>query len=99
MQDDQRRDRRTSTRLETIYFTETRTDVGYERLYYPGLIVDKSLRGLGMNVHNEHKIDDRIWLEGLDASATPRQACVRWVNAIAEKIGEYRIGVEILATD
>jgi len=99
MQDEQRKDRRVKTHLETIYFIETKTDVGYERLYYPGLIVDKSQGGLGINVQNEHSINDYIWLEGLGVSADPQQACIRWINAISENADEFRIGVEMLTAD
>ena len=99
MQDEQRQYRRFETHLETVYFTETKTEVGYERLYFPGLIVDKSLNGLGIKVHNEHKLNDSIWLEGLESSPAPQPACVRWIQALSDSNDEFRIGVELLAVD
>lgn len=99
MQDEQRQYKRLKTRLETIYFTETKTDVGYERLYYPGLIMDKSLGGLGIRVYYEHDINDRIWIEGLGISSDPQQAFVRWCKTITENSGEFLIGVEFHAAN
>ena len=99
MQDEQRKYRRVNTHLETIYFTEAKTDAGYERLYFPGLIVDKSKSGLGIKVNNEHNINDRIWIEGHGVSSDPQLACIRWINALSGDADKFRIGVEILAVD
>jgi hypothetical protein len=99
MKDEQRRHPRVSTHVETIYFTETRTEAGKERLYYPGLVTDKSPGGLGIQVNNHHDINEHIWLEGTDIAPTPLQACIRWINALAEDADEYRIGVEFLIVD
>lgn len=99
MRNEHRQYKRVKTRLETIYFTETKTDAGYERLYYPGLIMDKSLRGLGIKVYNEHNINDHIWIEGLGTSSDPQQAFIRWTKAITDNAGEFRIGVELQKAD
>ena len=99
MQNEHRQYKRVKSHLETIYFTETKTDAGYERLYYPGLIMDKSLRGLGIKVYNEHHIDDHIWIEGLGISSDPQQAFVRWCKTITENSGEFLIGVEFHAAN
>ena len=99
MKDEQRRHRRIDTHVETIYFTETRTEAGQERLYHPGLIMDESPGGLGIRVNTRHDIDEHIWLEGMGTTSSPLEACIRWIKDVAEDADAYRIGVEILPAD
>lgn len=99
MKDEQRRHPRVNTQVETIYFTETKTAAGQERLYHPGLVMDQSPGGLGIRVNTRHDIDEHIWLEGMDIAPTPLEACIRWIMDVAEDADEYRIGVEYLAAD
>jgi len=96
MKDDQRLYPRIETSLDTIYFTEMKTDAGSERLYYPGVVTDKSQGGLGIKALNEHDINEHIWLEGIEVSPKPREACIRWISTASEASDEFRMGVEFL---
>lgn len=94
---DHRRHPRISSLIETLYYTESATQQGSERMYLPGIIIDKSHGGLGLLVKNEHNLDESIWLEGIKRSPQPIEAKVRWVSNNSPTADEFKIGVEFIA--
>lgn len=97
MRDDYRQHPRFPSSLETIYFTESDSRKNKDRMYYPGTVIDQSACGIGLRVSFQHKLNDLIWLEGMDgaeASDQPHPARVRWISNAESHNGEYRMGIE-----
>ena len=99
MDDDKRKHRRFPSTLETIYFTEFSSHQGDERLYFPGIITNKSVGGVGLRVSYRHEPNDRIWLEGIGIPNQPLPARVCWISSNDSIIEEYQMGVEFVIED
>ncbi len=92
--DEKRQYPRFPSNLETIYFSQ---DQHAERMYYPGVIVDRSKGGVGMKVNFPHNPPEELWLEGMDGFRNPVRAEVKWFsgNAFSEP-EQFRVGLSFL---
>lgn len=96
MMAENRRYPRTESDTDTLYYIEDSTDLGNERMYYPGHVRDTSQAGLGLVTHTTHLIDQHIWLEAPSLQRKAVEARIRWINA-CENDDQYHIGVELIS--
>ncbi|MBI5450797.1 MAG: PilZ domain-containing protein [Gammaproteobacteria bacterium] len=96
MGSDKRQYPRFPTKIETIYFSE---DDKAERMYYPGIIINRSKGGVGLRVNYPHRPMERVWLEGMDSTGSPIEAAVCWVKHHEQDSSHYQIGLQFLTSN
>jgi len=82
MSTEQRQHTRHPVLEQIIYSTMDTSGTFPERVYHPGIIVNKSQGGVGMRVTSPHQVNDTLWLEGIDDNSAARLASIRWVKEL-----------------
>lgn len=90
---EQRQHERYAAAEDIIYSTMDRGSMMPQRVYHPGRIVNKSQGGMAMRVTMPHKVDETLWLEGVEGHTTACLAAVRWIREV--RMGElFEVGVQ-----
>ncbi len=84
---------RSSLNEETLYFLHAGKGSSAERIYSPATITNISKGGIGMQVGIPHKIDDELWLEGIEGFTGIQSAHVKWIISSRDK-ETFSIGVK-----
>lgn len=94
MPNEQRRHTRHTTNEDIIYSSIDVSGAIPQRIYHPGTLINKSQGGIAMRVTNSHKIDDTLWLDGIEGFSSTRLAAIRWVKIIeADEV--FEIGIQL----
>ncbi len=94
MSTEQRRYTRHATNEEIIYSSMDMSGPIPQRIYHPGILINKSQGGLAMRVTNSHKIEDTLWLEGIEGFSSTRLAAIKWVKEL--EVDEiFEVGLQL----
>ncbi len=92
MSAEKRKHPRTHISESTIYHTQEGGSGNSDRTHYMGTITNISIGGVGMRVGFAHKLNDELWLEGLEGFSEKRSGKIKWSLDLDDE--HYEIGIQ-----